>query len=70
MARLTKKQMDEQVTVTCYRETEKMKRRDAIDFYEEGMMSVDPGSSECERYTTIYCQLMEGCMHCSDEYCM
>ena len=67
MAGLTKRQLEEQVKVTCYRETETMKRRDAIAYYQEGMLSCDPGSSECERYTTIFCQLLEGRMVCSDE---
>ena len=63
---LTEAQMREKVTITCYRETETMTRRKAIRFYRTGMMSCDPGSSECERYTTIYCQLTSGCMECSD----
>jgi len=64
---LTEKQMNEKVTIICYRKKETMKRKDAIDFYLEGMMSCDPGSSECGRYTTIYCQLMEGNKQCSDQ---
>ena len=67
MARLTKKQMAEQVTVTCYRQTETMTRKEAIDFYREGMMSCDPGSSECGRYTSIFFQLMEGLTEVTDE---
>ena len=66
MARLTKKQLSEQVTITCYRNTEKMKRSNALKYYRQGIMCCDPGSSECERYTTIYFQLLDGRMHCSD----
>ena len=65
MKRLTKKQLDEKVKITCYRQTETMTRRDAIEEYYEGMMCCD--GSEAERYTTIYCQLMEGLKVCSDE---
>lgn len=36
MAKLTKKQLDEKVVVTCYRETKTMTRRAAIKLYEEG----------------------------------
>lgn len=67
MARLTKKQMDEQVRVTCYRKTKTMTRREALKFYQDGMMSCDPCSSECERYTTIVCRLMDGLTEASDE---
>ena len=67
MARLTKKQMAEQVRVTCYRKTETMTRREALKFYQEGMMCCDPGSSECRRYTTIVCRLMSGATEVSDE---
>ena len=67
MKQLTKQQLAEQVTVTCYRKTETMTRKEAIEKYQEGMMCCDPGSSECERYTTIYCKLMEGEREVSDE---
>ena len=67
MARLTKKQMEEQVTVTCYRKTETMTRGEALAFYQEGMMGCDPGSSECERYTTIFCRLMDGLTVVTDD---
>ena len=67
MARLTKKQMAEQVTVTCYRQTEKMTRKEAVKFYMDGMMGCDPGSSECARYTSIYFQLLDGLTEVTDE---
>lgn len=65
MKQLTKKQLNEKVKITCYRQTETMTRREAIEEYYEGMMYCD--GSEAERYTTIYWQLMEGWMECSDE---
>ena len=65
--KLTERQMNETVTVTCYRKKEKMTRRAAIDYYQEGMACCDPGSSEFERYATIYMQLTLGFMDCSDE---
>ena len=67
MARLTKKQMAEQVTVTCYRQTKTITRGEALAFYQEGMMCCDPGSSECERYTTIVCRLMDGLTEVTDD---
>lgn len=67
MARLTKEQLAEQVTVTCYRKTETMTREKALDFYTESMMCCDPGSSECERYVTICNQLMAGLHEVTDE---
>ena len=46
---MTQKQLNEEVTVTCYRSTTKGKRRDMIKFYLEGMRACD--GSERERYT-------------------
>lgn len=65
MKQFTKKQLKEQVRVTCYGKTETMTREEAIDEYYEGMMCCD--GSEAERYQTIYCQLMEGLTDVSDE---
>ena len=67
MARLTKKQMDEQVSVTCYRQKEIMTRRKALKKYEDGMRCCDPGSSEYERYSTIYWRLMDGLTEVTDD---
>lgn len=64
MRQFTKKQLAEQVTVTCYRQKETMTREQAIDKYYEGMMCCE--GSEGERYKTIYCQLMEGLTNVSD----
>ena len=65
MRQFTKKQLAEQVTVTCYRQKQKMTREEAIDMYYEGMLCCE--GSEGERYQTIYCQLMEGLPNVSDE---
>lgn len=67
MKRLTKKQLNEQVLITCYGQKEKMRREDAIDFYLEGIGCSD--GSERERYYAIYTQLMQGCKTATDEYC-
>lgn len=64
MKQLTRKQLREQVTVTCYGKKETMSREAAIDKYYEAMIYCD--GSEAERYQTIYCQLMDGFMDVSD----
>ena len=60
-----KPSMDDEVTIICYRQEEKMTRREAMKEYFEGMMCCD--GSEKERYATIYEQLVMGAMVCSDE---
>lgn len=67
MARLSKQQLAEKVRITCYRKTETMTRKKAINYYQEGIVCCDPGSSECERYTTIVSQLLEGKTEVSDQ---
>jgi hypothetical protein len=62
---LSVSKLDEQVKVTCYRETETMTRRKALEFYYEGMLCSE--GSEHDRYETIFFQLMEGRMEVSDE---
>lgn len=62
---LSVSKLDEQVKVTCYRETETMTRRKALEFYYEGMKCSE--GSEHDRYETIFFQLMEGRMEASDE---
>jgi len=57
--------LNEMVMVTCYRQTKKMRRREAMQFYFEGMKCSE--GSEHERYETIFFQLLEGHMECSDE---
>lgn len=61
------KKNEDIVTVTCYRQTKTMTRTDAMSFYLMGMVSCDPGSSECARYNKIYCELAEGKTVVSDE---
>jgi hypothetical protein len=65
MKKFTKKQLNEKVKVTCYRQTETMTRQEAINEYYEGMLCCE--GSEGERYTKIYFQLMEGLTEVSDE---
>lgn len=60
-----RKKKDDIVTITCYGRTEKVPRKDALNFYLEAMMNSE--GSEQDRYTTIYCQLKEGQKVCSDE---
>ena len=62
---LTESKLNEKVTVTCYRQTEVMIRRDAIEYYFQGMCCSE--GSEHERYETIFFQLMMGAMTASDE---
>jgi hypothetical protein len=64
MRRFTKKQLQEEVKVTCYRQTETMTRGEAIREYYEAMLYCE--GSEGERYTNIYLQLMEGLTEVSD----
>lgn len=62
---LLKCNMDDIVTVTCYRRTKRMKRKKALEFYYEGMRCSE--GSEHDRYETIFFQLAEGAMEASDE---
>ena len=57
--------MKDAVKVTCYGKTEVMERKDAIKEFFEGMMCCE--GSERERYTNIYCQLVEGLNEVYDE---
>lgn len=63
--KLTKKQLNEEVTIKCYDREEKMKRSDAIDLYLEAAMNSE--GSEHERYFWIYIDLIFGEMYCRDE---
>lgn len=65
--RLTKKQQEETVKVTCYGKTKAYKRKDAIAFFREGMLCCDPESSEFSRYEHIHSHLMAGALEVSDE---
>lgn len=44
---------DDIVLVTCYGNTKEYTRQEAIDFFTEGMLWCDPGSSEFSRYVTL-----------------
>ena len=56
---------DEIVEITCYGQTVKMKRGDAIRKYEDGVACCE--GSERERYLKILLALQDGKMKCSDE---
>lgn len=64
MKQLTKKQMQDFVTIVCYGQPEIMRRDEAIEKYYEGMMYCE--GSERDRYTNIYCQLVRGDKVCQD----
>lgn len=59
-----KASLDDIVEVTCYNETEKFVRRDAINFYFDCMLNSE--GSERERYLNIYQMLMLGYTECFD----
>ena len=54
------------VEVHCYYEDEFVERENAKKFYLEGMMCSE--GSENARYSKIYCELCDNCLHCSDEW--
>lgn len=56
--------LNDVVSITCYNKTENMRRRDALEKFYEGMMCSE--GSEHERYETLFFQLLEGRMKCSD----
>ena len=57
---------DESVTVICYgQKTVWKNRKDAMDFYAEGVMACD--GSERERYALILSGLYAGLKLCTDE---
>ena len=62
---LLESKMSENVKITCYNKTRTMTRREAMEFYYEGMCCSE--GSEHERYETIFFQLMTGHTECSDE---
>ena len=56
----------ETVKITCYGKTETWdSRKEAADFYFKAIAGAE--GSECERYTTIYTELLMGLSECSDE---
>ena len=62
---LTQHKLSEQVEITCYNQTEKMTRREGLEFYYDGMKNSE--GSEHKRYETIFFQLLEGLTKCSDQ---
>lgn len=61
---LSNSKMSEVVTITCYNKTRKLTRRSALKYFMQGMQCSD--GSEHDRYETIFFQLLEGNMVCSD----
>ena len=57
--------LNETVTIECYRQKEKKTRREALEEYYDCMKNSE--GCEHERYETIFFQLMEGYMECSDQ---
>ena len=54
------------VTTVCYGEKKVWdSRKDAADFFLQAIAGSE--GAECERYTTIYAKLIEGCEVCSDD---
>ena len=57
------------VKVICYDDVQYFKTaQEAIDYFTEGMMWCDEGSSEYERYSTIVSKLEAGLKEVSDNY--
>lgn len=56
--------LNETVSVTCYNQTQKMTRREALEKFYEGMKFSE--GSEHERYETLFFQLLEGLTECDD----
>lgn len=57
--------LNETVTIECYRQKEIKTRREALEEYYDCMKNSE--GCEHERYETIFFQLMEGYMECSDQ---
>lgn len=56
-----------EIEVTCYGKKRTFKtKKEAIQFYEEGLCYCDPCSSEAGRYMTILQQLKQGKTKVSD----
>ena len=65
MKALAKNRLDEHVKITCYNKTKVYTRREGLTFYYDCMINSE--GAEHERYETIFFQLMEGFMECSDQ---
>lgn len=56
------------VTTICYgQKQEWASYAEARAFFIKAVMSCDPASSECSRYTKIYAELVQGKKLCTDE---
>ena len=65
----TKKEQKKIVTV-CYRQRREWDtRKEAVEYFQEGMCSCDPLSHEHLRYATIVDQLKGGSYYATDEEC-
>lgn len=53
------------VTIKCYNKEEQMERKEAIDFYEEAVISCE--GSERDRYMNVLMDLYFGKDYCTDE---
>lgn len=55
---------EDPVKVTCYGQTKTWERKDAIEFFLEGMRWCE--GAERDRYTNIYLQLIDGAKEAFD----
>ena len=62
---MERKKKADLVVVTCYGKSKVWERKEAIDFFLDGMMGCE--GTERERYTDIYIQLIDGAKEASDE---
>lgn len=56
------------VNIVCYGVERTMPRKEAIDYFTEGLYSCDCNSSEHDRYECILKQLYSGYTFATDEY--
>lgn len=56
------------VVTVCYGEKQEWtSRKEAIEFFRQGVIECDTGSSECSRYMKILADLLMGKSLCTDE---
>ncbi len=56
------------VTTVCYNQKQEWtSRKEAIEFFRQGVVECDTGSSECSRYMKILTDLLMGKSVCTDE---
>jgi len=67
---MTRKKTEKKIVTVCYRQRREWStRREAVEYFQEGMMSCDPMSHEHLRYETIVDQLKGGAYYATDEDC-